>query len=280
MPSEAPARLVQLTHPDEGRRVALVDGAKLRLLSTYRSVYGFAKVALEMGWRLRDLLSTDLSGIVLDYDELHQLKSPWRFRASFDHDEEPARCLVSAAGTSPDEWTYLGLGATLRGHGDPIWSPHAGRLSLGDLAAAYLIAPDGAPRRVGITPGTYFSGATRNNVIGPELILDPELASVEGLAALYRDGARIWEQKYSSQGAPLLYGLAALEPDHFRFADHHRAWDAHVHFIGARLFPEQVSAPLNEADQSEVVWEGLGRPLNNLLQPERREERRLVATAL
>src|SRR5215831_3588420 len=155
MPSEAPARLVQLTHPDEGRRVALVDGAKLRLLSTYRSVYGFAKVALEMGWRLRDLLSTDLSGIVLDYDELHQLKSPWRFRASFDHDEEPARCLVSAAGTSPDEWTYLGLGATLRGHGDPIWSPHAGRLSLGDLAAAYLIAPDGAPRRVGITPGTY-----------------------------------------------------------------------------------------------------------------------------
>ena len=238
------------------------------------------KSALEMDWKLRDLLSTDLSGIALDYDELHQLKSPWRFRASFDHEEESARCLVSAAGTSPEEWTYLGLGATLRGHGDPITSPYVGTLSLGDLAAAYLIGPDGSPRRVGITPGTYFSGVTRSNVLGPELILDVELVRVEGSAALYRAGARIWEQKYSNQGAPLLYDLAAVEPDHFRFPDHHRPWDAHVHYIGARLFPERLSAPLSEADRSEVVWESLGRPLNNMLQPDRVEERRLVATAL
>src|SRR5258708_27213928 len=98
MPQDGSTRLVQLSHPDEGRRAALVYGNELHLLATYRSVYSFALAAIVTRWKLRELLSTDLSGIVLDYAEVYSLTTPWRFLASFVHPVEPGRCLVSAAG--------------------------------------------------------------------------------------------------------------------------------------------------------------------------------------
>jgi hypothetical protein len=285
MSSDTSTRLVQLTHPEEGRRVALVDGNQLHLLASYRSAYSFARTALEIGWKLRDLLSTDLSGIVLDYNETYQHSTPWRFLASFDHSEEPARCLVSAAGATAGEWSYLGLGTSLRGHGDPVPIPSTQTLAhpIGDLAALYIISPDGAPRCVGVTTGTAFHGPifpVRSNVLGPELILDPAVACMEGSATVYRNGTRVWSQPLSSNGAPLLYALAALEPDHFRYSDHHRPGDAHVHFIGARLFGPRENAPLQDGDRCEVSWDGLGKPLVHSVQIDPAEERRLVASPL
>jgi hypothetical protein len=282
---EASARLVQLTHPEEGRRVALVDGDELRLLATYRSAYSFAKTAVEIGWKLRDLLSTDLSGIVLDYEQTYRLATPWRFLASFDHSEESARCLVSAAGVGADGWTYLGHGSSLLGHGDrvPIPAETVPAHTVGDVAAVYIISLDGSPRRVGVTTGNSFCGPdfpVRSNVLGPELILDPDVASVEGWAAVYRNGSGKWAQKFSSQGAPLQYALASLEPDHFRYSDHHRPGDAHVHFIGARLFPTRENALLADGDTCEVKWEGLGKPLIHSVRKDQVEERRLVASPL
>ena len=105
-----PTRLVQLEHPDEGRRAALVYENELHLLATYRSLYSFAQAAIETGWRLRDLLSTDLSGIVLDYEKVYRLETPWRFRPCFDYPEEPGRCLVSSAADSgPRHGSFLAL---------------------------------------------------------------------------------------------------------------------------------------------------------------------------
>jgi hypothetical protein len=285
MLSEASTRLVQLIHPEEGRRVALVDRDHLRLLATNRSAYSFAKTAIELGWKLRDLLSTDLSGIVLDYEATYQLSTPWRFLASFDHSDEPSRCLVSAAGASASEWSYLGLGTTLRGHGDPVPIPEEQTIAppIGDIAALYIISPDGAPRRVGVTTASAFCGPgfpVRSNVLGPELILDPAVASVEGSVTVYRNDIRLWSQTLSSKGAPLLYALAAAEPDHFRYADHHRPGDAHVHFIGARLFGGRENATLQDGDRCEASWEGLGKPLVHSIQMDRFEEQRLVASPL
>src|ERR1044071_10029241 len=88
-------RIVQIIHPDYGRRVALVNGDELHLLSTLRTAYAFAMAAIETEQKLRDLLSTDLSGIVLDYRDVHALKSDWRFLPSFDHPQHTACCLVS-----------------------------------------------------------------------------------------------------------------------------------------------------------------------------------------
>src|SRR5436309_964510 len=91
-------RLVQLDHPGFGRRVAVADGDDLHLLGTYHSTYAFAVAASETGVKLRDLLSTDLTGIALDYAAVHALESEWTFLPAFDHPEESARCLVSGCG--------------------------------------------------------------------------------------------------------------------------------------------------------------------------------------
>ena len=131
--------------------------------------------------------------------------------------------------------------------------------AIGDIAALYIISPDGAPRRVGVSAATAFCGPAfpvRSNVLGPELILDPAVASVEGSVTVYRNNIRFWSQTLSSAGAPLLYALAAAEPDHFRYADHHRPGDAHVHFIGARLFSGRKNATLKTATGARSVGKG------------------------
>src|ERR1051326_1240503 len=111
MARDISTRLVQLTHPEEGRRAALVHDNELHLLASYRSVYSFALAALDLGWKLRDLLSTDLSGIVLNYDDVYELRTAWRFLPAFDDPLQPGRCLVSALvrdnGSEP-AWQYHG----------------------------------------------------------------------------------------------------------------------------------------------------------------------------
>lgn len=244
-------RLVQLTHPDEGRRAALVYGGELHLLATYRSTYSFAMAALETGWKLRDLLSTDLSGIVLDYEEVYALATPWRFLPSFDHPDEPGRCLVSASGPP---WRYMGSGASLRGHGDAI-SPGC----CAQIAAAYLIGRDGAPHRVGVTPG--FS--SRHSAIGPELTLDTGLPVVEGTVAIAGEPVKL-----SGGDVPLALALASVEPDLFEAADSRRLGDAHVHFFAERLFPAREGIEAQEDDEVSVEFQGLGRALRNRIRTE------------
>jgi hypothetical protein len=156
--------LVQLIHPSSGRRVAMVDGSALHLLETHRSIYAFAFAAIETGCRLQDLILSDVSGVSLNYDEVYSLGSDWRFLPSFDHPDEPARCLVSGTGLThlasaanrdamhaaaavtdsmrmyrlgveagrpapgetgaAPEWFYKGTGTILRGHGAPLTVPN------------------------------------------------------------------------------------------------------------------------------------------------------------
>ncbi|MGH9592428.1 MAG: GguC protein, partial [Bryobacteraceae bacterium] len=196
MPEKSSTRLVKIIHPQFRRRVALVYDDQLHLLSTHRSVYSFALAAIETGWKLRDLLSTDLSGIVLDYNEVHALRSDWRFLPSFDHPEHPARCLVSGCAnphgatgppTGAPPWFLKGNGMHLRGHGEELVIPSfaLGGAEEAELAAVYIIDPTGEPRRVGLTPGNEFADPAmaqqdpqmlshsklRTCAIGPELIL-------------------------------------------------------------------------------------------------------------
>src|SRR5882724_10664771 len=91
-------RLVQLTHPTQGRRVALVDDSMLRLLGTHRSIYAFALAAVETGCRLSELIMSDVSDLWLNYDDVYAFGSEWSFLPSFDHPSEPARCLISGTG--------------------------------------------------------------------------------------------------------------------------------------------------------------------------------------
>ncbi|HLK56684.1 MAG TPA: AraD1 family protein [Chthonomonadaceae bacterium] len=91
-------RLVQIIHPSEGRRVAVVEEPRLRLLCTYTTLYACANTVLEQGERLSTFVASDLSEATLDYDSIYSGSSDWRLLPPFDHPEEPARCLVSGTG--------------------------------------------------------------------------------------------------------------------------------------------------------------------------------------
>ena len=155
-------RLVQLMHRDGRRRVAVADGAWMRLVDGASTIYGLAQSAIARGVRLRAAVA--LSGERQSYDDAYEGRGDWRLLPPVDHPEEPARCYITgtglthkasalnrnamheqtgaetdsmkmfrwgleggrpaegAAGTAP-EWFYKGNGLILRGHGDALESP-------------------------------------------------------------------------------------------------------------------------------------------------------------
>jgi hypothetical protein len=90
--------LVQLTDSDLRRRVAVVEGSRLRLLSKFDSVYRVALLALEHDGTLAGKVEESLCGDTLDYDAIYSGNSEWSILPCFDHPDEPARCLVSGTG--------------------------------------------------------------------------------------------------------------------------------------------------------------------------------------
>ncbi len=91
-------RLLQLSHPDEGRRVAVVNEHTVALLSTHQSVYDAAQAAVQSGRSLTDVVGDDVSEEQLDYDEIYEGRSSWSLLPCLDHPHEPARCMVSGTG--------------------------------------------------------------------------------------------------------------------------------------------------------------------------------------
>ena len=91
-------RLVQLTHPQKGRRVAVVVGDELSLLGGFESVYGMAQAAIVAGTSLARIAKRATLTEALDYGKVHRAETQWRILPAFDHPEEPARCLVTGTG--------------------------------------------------------------------------------------------------------------------------------------------------------------------------------------
>lgn len=99
MKNHRPIRLVQLQHPRSGRRVAVVEGNKLRLqLDGVDSIYQLAEMALTAGRSLARFISDCPTGESLNYDAIYTGKSEWTLLPAFDHPTEPARCLVTGTG--------------------------------------------------------------------------------------------------------------------------------------------------------------------------------------
>ncbi len=91
-------RLIQLRHSRHGRRVAVAEGATLRCLKKFSSVYDLAVAALERKTSLENLIAKNLSSDVLDYDPVYSGKGGWKILPAFDHPAEPNRCLVTGTG--------------------------------------------------------------------------------------------------------------------------------------------------------------------------------------
>jgi hypothetical protein len=92
-------RLVQLTHPRFGRRVAVVAHDTLELqLDGIDSVYRLAEMAIASKKPLAKFVALTPRAESLSYDAVYNGKSDWRLLPAFDHPDEPARCLVTGTG--------------------------------------------------------------------------------------------------------------------------------------------------------------------------------------
>jgi hypothetical protein len=336
--SVSPVHVVQIAR-GELRRVALVEGARLRLLDTFGTVYAMALAAISRGERLASIVEASAGGEYLDYDAVYEGRSEWRLLPAFDYPGDPARCLVSGTGlthkasaenraamhkaatdevtdslrmyrrgleggnppageigTQP-EWFYKGDGSILRAHGEelvvPAFAEDGGEEP--EVAGAYLIAPSGETYRVGLTMGNEFSdhrmerrnylylapSKLRNCSIGPELVIGgAAFDDVPGKVSILRGGRAIWEKDIWTGQKNMSHSLANLEHHHFKYAEHRRPGDVHIHFFGADAFSFGEGVALEAGDVMEVRFDGFGRALRNPIGIDARPEKFLAVRAL
>lgn len=196
---------------------------------------------------------------------------------------EGGRPAPGRIGTAP-EWFYKGTGATLRAHGEPLSVPSYAEDGgeEAEIAGVYLIAADGAPRRVGMAAGNEFSdhrfekrnylnlagSKLRTCALGPELVVDPEFQSVPVEVNIERNGGVLWSTKFRTGEAEMCHSLQNIEHHHFKFDAHRRPGDIHVHFFGTDCLSFGAGVHLENEDVMQVSFEGFGRPLRNPVQVE------------
>jgi hypothetical protein len=186
------------------------------------------------------------------------------------------------------EWFYKGNGGLLRAHGEtlivPPYADDGGEEP--EIAGIYLIDPAGAPRRIGMAVGNEFSdhvlerrnylylahSKLRNCAVGPELVLDPDFDDVRGEVAIERAGAIVWSRPIRSGEQAMCHSLRNLEHHHFKYAEHRRPGDLHVHFFGADAFSFGAGIALQAGDVMRVQFQGFGRPLLNPVAFERQPQ--------
>lgn len=183
-------------------------------------------------------------------------------------------------GVAP-EWFYKGDGTTLTAPEAPLYSPHFA-LDGGDeaeIAAIYLIGPDGTPHRLGFALANEFSdhvteqqnylylahSKLRPASVGPELRVGALPDSVQGVSRIRRGGEVIWEKNFLSGEANMSHSLANLEAHHFKYALFRRPGDVHVHFLGAAAFSFSQGIRTEPGDIFEIEADAFALPLRNPL---------------
>ena len=193
---------------------------------------------------------------------------------------EGGRPAPDRIGIAP-EWFYKGNGAILRAHGEPLVVPSFGEDGgeEAEIAGVYFVGPDGRPRRLGLAIGNEFSdhrfekknylnlagSKIRTCSLGPELVVDPDFASVPGVVSIERAGKTLWSKEICSGEAEMCHSLRNIEHHHFKFESHRRPGDVHVHYFGACSLSFGAGVELAEGDVMSVSFEGYGRPLRNPL---------------
>jgi len=208
---------------------------------------------------------------------------------------EGGRPAPGHVGVSP-EWFYKGPGTILRAHGEqlevPSYAEDGGEE--GELAGVYLIDAAGVPRRLGMTVGNEFSdhrfekknylylaaSKLRTCAIGPELVVDPDYASVPGEVAIERHGETIWSKPILTGDAAMSHSLENMEHHHFKHDAHRRPGDIHLHFFGAAVLSFGDGIELSDGDVMRVSFTGFGRPLRNPVRIARSGETLVMAYPL
>jgi len=179
------------------------------------------------------------------------------------------------------EWFYKGNGSQLRATGEDLVSPSFA-LDGGEepeLAAIYLIGPDGTPFRVGVCLANEFSdhvtergnylwlahSKLRQASLGPELLVGDMPAHVEGTSRIRRGAEVIFEQPFLSGEANMSHSIANLEYHNFKYDIFCAPGDLHVHFFGTATLSVSHGIKTETGDVFEIAAEPFKLPLVNRL---------------
>ena len=187
---------------------------------------------------------------------------------------------AGAQGVQP-EWFYKGDGSVVANPGADIPSPSFALdgSEEPEIAAIYVIDPEGTPVRIGFAIGNEFSdhvmerqnylylahSKLRACAMGPELLLGDLPSHVEGTSRVYRDGKVIWEQPFLSGEDNMSHSLANLEYHHFKSDLFCRPGDVHAHFIGTATLSFADGIKTQDGDEFEIEAAPFGRALRNRL---------------
>ncbi|HZV34030.1 MAG TPA: GguC protein, partial [Verrucomicrobiae bacterium] len=141
----------------------------------------------------------------------------------------------------------------------------------------------GMPRRVGLVLANEFSdhklesknylclahSKLRCCALGPELIVGADFTDARGTVRIERAGKVIWSKKFATGENNMSHSLANLEHHHFKYAQHRRHGDAHVHFLGADAFSFGDGIELQDGDVMAIELAGFGRALRNPIRIDR-----------
>ena len=192
------------------------------------------------------------------------------------------------------EWFYKGDGSVVANPGADIPSPSFALdgSEEPEIAAIYVIDPEGTPVRIGFAIGNEFSdhvmerqnylylahSKLRACAMGPELLLGDLPSHVEGTSRLYRDGKVIWEKPFLSGEDNMSHSLANLEYHHFKYDLFCRPGDVHAHFFGTATLSFADGIKTQDGDEFEIEAAPFGRALRNRLKTQ--AERKVTIRAI
>jgi hypothetical protein len=177
------------------------------------------------------------------------------------------------------EWFYKGDGSSVIGPEAPLTSPAFAQDGgeEPEIAAIYVIGPDGTPFRLGFSLGNEFSDhvTERHNYlwlahsklrpasIGPELLTGPLPGHVEGTSRIRRGGEIVWEKPFLSGEDNMSHFIANLEHHHFKYDLFRRPGDVHVHFFGTATLSFSDGIKPRDGDVFEIEAKPFTLPLRN-----------------
>jgi hypothetical protein len=190
------------------------------------------------------------------------------------------------------EWFYKGDGSQVVGPGEPLVMPHFAR-DAGEepeLAAIYLIGPNGVPFRLGVCLANEFSdhvterhnylwlahSKLRQAALGPELLVGSPPDHVEGTSRIVRGDSIVWEKPFLSGEANMSHSLANLEWHQFKYAQFRRPGDVHVHFLGTATLSFSDGFMAEPGDEFEIEAQPFTLPLRNRLDRSREQHQQGV----
>lgn len=90
--------LVQLSHPQLMRKIALVAEPFLIVLDNFTIAFDLVAEAIKIKTDVRLLIENNRSSLQLEYDQVYEGNTDWKILPSFDCPHNPFSCLVSGTG--------------------------------------------------------------------------------------------------------------------------------------------------------------------------------------